>query len=357
MIGWLAAWAALLGGAPQDASFREDGVILVKGQPFFPVGFYHVSSAGDAAKRSADLQMIAAAGCNTVHAELSAEDVKFLDEAQAFGLRVLAKCADADALRAAIKAFKGKDSLLGWNLAEDADNGKFFSSELGGLRDEVKKEDPGRLTYLTCSDHGNCGKFLECADLVGLKSLPLPDSHLSGPANLFTAAQRASEEKPRPFWAVIQSWAPKDKRAPTPDEVRNMTYQALIQGARGILYYAYFDKDWDLKGHPTLWNGIRVLASEIQTLRPAILGGQFRKINPKTEDVFVGAWTHLTRNYLVVVNASDGPKKVMLPLPDDFEGKGTPQFRVPTRRLELDGVTFMGEMGPGEVHVYLFQKK
>ncbi len=362
MIRCLAACAALLGmgtgpSAQQKVSVREDGTILVKGEPFFPVGIVHVSSAGDDQKRSSDLQMIAMGGFNMMQAVVKPGDGAFLDEAEAFGIRVLGEAADTEALKAAVKDLKGKNAILGWNVAENADNGKRLTIELAGLRKEIKGLDPDRPTYATCGDIEQCGKFLDSADVIGLKSFPVHSGNLSGPANLFAAAAKASGETQRTFIAVIQAWAPKDKRAPTADEVRNMAYQALIQGARGVLFHAYLDKDWDMGAQTDLWNGVRVLAAEIQALKRVLLEGKLKRIDARTEDIFAGAWAHQGRITLAVVNTANEPKKVLLELPAEATGAGQPQFRVPARRLTLEGGKLAGEMGSGQAHVYVFETR
>jgi len=362
MGGWLAAWAVLLAGAGAGAplaqvSVREDGAIQVRGEPFFPVGFIHVSSAGDDAKRSSDLRMIVAGGFNLMQAVIKPGDGAFLDEAETFGMNILAECADAEVLKAAVKEFKGKRAIVGWSLAEDADNGKRLSKEVVALRKEIKAADPGRLTYITCGDHEKCVNFFDGADVIGLKSFPLPAGHLSGPGNLFTSANRAAGETKRSFVGVIQAWAPKGSRAPTADEVRNMTYQALVQGARGILYHAYLDKDWDMGGQQDLVSGIGVVVSEIQSLRQVLLGGKLRRIDPGTADVFVGAWSFQGRITLVVVNTSGQPKKVSITLPGEAAGGGRPQFRMPAKKLVVEGTQLMGELAAADVHIYSFETK
>ncbi len=343
--------------ARSQVALRGDGAILVNREPFFPVGFVHMSSAGDDQRRSSDLQMIAAGGFNVMQATVKPGDGAFLDEAEALGVRVVASAADPDTSKAAVKSLKGKRSLLGWNVAEDADNGKQFPKDVVALKKDVKALDPDHLTYITCGDHERCGNFFEGGDVIGLKSFPVPDSHLGGTSGIFESARKASEERPRTFIGVIQSWVPKDKRAPNAEEVRNMTYQALIQGARGILFHAYLDKDWDMDRQPDLFNGIRVVASEINSLRAVLLEGKLRRLNPKAEGVYAGVWAHSGRLYLAVANASGEPRRVSIAMPGGVAGPGLPQFRVPPRRLVLEGSILLGELAAGQVHVYMFETR
>lgn len=346
------------GAEPRQAavSVREDGTILIKGEAFFPMGFIHGSAGGERSRRSSDLQMMAVGGFNVVQTTIQPADREFLEEAQALGIRVLAAGTDPEGLRAAAKELKGKDAILAWHLAEDADNGKRFRAELAGLHKEIKGLDPSHPTYLTCSDPEHCGKFLEVSDLVGLKSLPLPSGNLSGPTDLFRAAAQAEGEgRRRGFLAVLQAWAPKDQRPPTPEEVRNMTYQALVHGARGLIFHAYADGDWDLGTRTELWNEIRVIASEIQSLRTVLLEGKRQRLDTGSMDVPAAAWLHGGRLYLAAVNTSPDPRKVILRLPAEASGAGRPQFRIPPRRLTLEGTSLVGELGAREVQILLFE--
>lgn len=352
LLGWRA------GPEPPQAvvSVQEDGTILVKGEAFFPLGLIHVSMAGDRARRSADLQMIAVGGFNVMQAVIQPGDSDFLDEAEAMGVRLLAAAPDSEGLKAAAKELGKKGAILAWHLAEDADNGRRLPAEIARLNREIKALDPAHPTYLSCADLEHCGKFLEVSDLVGLKSLPLP-GNLCGPTDLFRAAERAAGEGRRGFLAVIQAWAPKGKPAPLAEEVRNMTYQALVRGSRGLLYHAYFDKDWDLGTQSDLWNELRVIASEIQSLRPVLLAGKRRPLDTKCEEVQAAAWFHGGRIYVGAVNTSPEPRKVMIRLPMEASGNGRPQFRVPPRRLVADGSVLTGEMGAREVQVLLFESR
>ena len=50
-----------------------------------------------------------------------------------------------------------------------------------------------------------------------------------------------------------------------------MTYQAIIEGANGLIWYAYDDIQFKVLDHPELWAMLKQLTSEIKTLTPTLL--------------------------------------------------------------------------------------
>jgi hypothetical protein len=86
----------------------------------------------------------------------------------------------------------------------------------------------------------------------------------------------------KPLWLVPQifDWRdyPGDFRAPTGrrptrDEMRAMTYLAINHGAKGLVYYSYFNIRDD-KDYKDRWPQIKEIAGEIDSLRPVILSTQ-----------------------------------------------------------------------------------
>jgi hypothetical protein len=81
----------------------------------------------------------------------------------------------------------------------------------------------------------------------------------------------------KPFWLVIQAYsAPGSTRFPTPEELRYMTYSALVRGARGIFWFMYQTGiasmagvvDMDSHRHSFAFPVIPRMASELKVLAP-----------------------------------------------------------------------------------------
>ena len=60
-------------------------------------------------------------------------------------------------------------------------------------------------------------------------------------------------------------------RAPTAAELRNMTYQGLIRGARGIFFYRYCREEDRHIQPPELWREVQALAAEMSELSPVLV--------------------------------------------------------------------------------------
>jgi len=130
------------------------------------------------------------------------------------------------------------------------------------------------------------GAFNRGADIVGCDIYPAPayrggHSDLANRALASTGAYtlRMQEAAPgKPVWMVLQGfgWADlqksptqqerEEKRRPTFRESRFMAYDAVVRGARGILYWgtAYIEKDSEL------WGDLLELTRELADLQPIL---------------------------------------------------------------------------------------
>jgi hypothetical protein len=108
-----------------------------------------------------------------------------------------------------------------------------------------------------------------------MDSYPIDNLPITAVGNVADVAMQAG----KPLWLVPQifSWTdyPGDfrwdtGRPPTREEMRAMTYLATNHGAKGLIYYSYFNiRDDDDYG--TRWPQIKEIAGEIDQLRPVFL--------------------------------------------------------------------------------------
>jgi hypothetical protein len=338
-----------------------NGVTIVNGKPFFPFGIYHVSWKSTEQELMRDLRDIAASGFNTIHA--SANDInnygKFLDEADRLGVYVISE--QGIGLTKFINAFKQKPAILGWNIADDVDNGKLTPQEILKFHQEAKLADPQHITYI--SGYSNkITKFGNCADVVAMQSYPIGngDAKISSTYDRVSLTRDAVEPYQKAVYANVQAFAWPNKkqgdsqpaRIPTFDEVRNMTYQSLLAGAKGIIYFTYYENEfWHLPSHPDLWAGIKTLGAEIKEINSLLLDGILHKINLGVEKVIAGTWTYRDQALIVVVNQSDERKKISIAMP-----KGLTQlkqlFEDRSDDLALNGNQLSGFLKPLDVKVY-----
>jgi hypothetical protein len=347
---------------------RADGTTMVNHQPFFPFGFYHVSWKSTAQERMDALKNIAAAGFNTIHA--SATNLndygEFLDEAARLGVYVLTE-QNKVGLVNLVKEFKNKSAVLGWSIADDVDSGDFTPNDVLESHHQAKKIAPNHVTYVS----GNSRKiehFTNCSDIIAMQAYPLifgngRELSIAYRKLLFTKeyvekiSHKAVYANLQTFdWAVEEPENPKYKqgtRVPTFEEVRNMTYQSILAGAKGIIYYTYHDSVWNLpSAKPELWKKMKSLVPEIKAISSFVLNGDFKKIKVEGDNILAGIWQSRKETLAVVINTSfDRDSEVIIELPENIL-QANPMFTDYAGSMSFKSGKLSGLIKPTEVQVY-----
>ena len=140
--------------------------------------------------------------------------------------------------------------ILGWYLADEPE---MFSKNPAWF-EEVSKYlteiDPYRPTLLLNCTIGGIRDYSRCADIL----FPdyYPDFFENGPRQPLSGVARFIREaaKFRPAWGVIQgfAWVPEERgggkpgRAPDFEEIRSQFYQVFAADGKGVLLYDIYDK-------------------------------------------------------------------------------------------------------------------
>jgi hypothetical protein len=358
--------ACLNTSAPQAAkpqtgtALRQDGTIMLNGSPFFLFGFYTNARASLNQQLQA-VQAFSAAGLNTLFFDplgASADAYNSLfDEAAKKNVMLISRfwgalggAQDADgkwfptADVPFVQRFKNKPALLAWALADDVQQYNNNRSVIAEYKSNVKAADPNHVTYVT----GGTGEtkavsYLDSTDLMAIQSYPIPNCcawtppvpagapHLS--KTYWDIANTVAKTDPagKPVIANLQAFTwdypghPEsitERRWPTPQEFDNMTYQALVAGARGILYYTYEDFNAKIgppekmisETQPALWGRVPVLAEEVKRLTPALLNGKRAPFMSEDKSVYGATWNFDDKTFLVVVNTAGTQKEVNVAL-------------------------------------------
>ncbi|MEG4282808.1 hypothetical protein QUB68_06740 [Microcoleus sp. A006_D1] len=355
--------AALTPKNQKIVEIRAGGTTVINKKPFFPFGFYHVSWESTAEERKSALRDIAAAGFNTIHASATNIDDygDFLDEAERLGVYVLTE-QNSIGLQNLVNAFKQKPAVLGWSIADDVDNGKWNGDDILKSHQQAKTVDPNHITYV--SGYSNKLKgFANCSDVIARQSYPIKGrkpEELPATYSDISEVWEATSKFNRSTYANLQTYNwqfhPSQKyegsQAPTFEEVRNMTYQALLAGSKGILYYTYHDSAWHLPNHPDLWEGVKSLVPELKVISPLLLEGDFQKIDTKMSNIVAGIWVGEDQAVAVVVNSNYGKsREVSLELPIEVR-EARSMFQGRPSGMSLKGGKLFGSLKPLEVHVY-----
>ncbi|MBI3550388.1 MAG: hypothetical protein HY078_15210 [Elusimicrobia bacterium] len=200
---------------------------------------------------------------------------------------------------------------------------------------------------------------MEDALLVG--TYPVPKAPLESAGNRVAGAVGASAGKP--VWAVVQAfdWSqsavrdsekPREGRFPDIAEMRFLSYDAILNGASGVWFFAYSFGGATLPQAAERWFAVTSVSRELSEMVPILRDGAPAKppfpIAPG--GISARAWTYRGRDYVIAANRQN--KAVKMPL-EILDSRWRPLFEVrryPKELLTKDGDGWL--MPPYRVMVF-----
>ncbi len=237
--------------------FDKEGIALVDGKPFFPVGMFIYELNTEVLAELHALQ------CNTV---LHGFSTNQLDLLQAHGL--MAVCPPEPAWRAAAKSHP---VLLAWYLADEPE-GRVPPEAARKQYVELKSHDPNHPIGLCHTAYGALTDYKDACDFTMTDIYPITakrDKDIMGVSIMMDEARRIHGTN-WPQWTYIQIFGGPETdngiwAVPLPHEVRFMAYQALVHRATGILYFSYWPRQ------ARTWQSVATVNREIQQLVPRLI--------------------------------------------------------------------------------------
>ena len=376
--------------AKNRVTLRDDGVVLVGGKPFFPIGIYAVSECeanGNSIDRA--FRDLKAAGFNLVHRTSPNpmdEYERFLDLADKHNLKVFTLPVPSyksdfyfDSL---IPKTKKHDCILAWYLADDT--ASHVDPEVVADRDRLcKLLDKDHLT-LQADAVMMGGAFVRYREYVHTTDIFLPELYPvykkiphGGEVAEIAANMRvirdAVEEAGAPVksvWPIIQhfdGWGAWH-RFPTFAELRGMSWQAIINGGRGITWYAYHSRSGRGRGiaaSPQYQRELMTVSREIASVSQDLVSRDAARqprveilVGPKIDAFGSKPVTALLKSgvspLLIVGNTTTNSLKAKISLEGfcDIEmvsgKKAAPQMGLGS---------FVDEFEPYAVHLYRLKRK
>ncbi|OGV79964.1 MAG: hypothetical protein A3K19_11420 [Lentisphaerae bacterium RIFOXYB12_FULL_65_16] len=366
-------------------TLRDDGMTLIDGKPFFPIGPYAVwkkpFNDNSFDKAFGDLK---AAGFNFAHTYNSTRGpdfTEFLAAAARHDIRLFiasgagANCVDAETVVADVVREEAEPAILSWYLADDTAS-HVGCDELRALTEALHDVDPSRIT---CQADGVGSRpvsrytnFVNSTDVFLPELYPIRDDSDKGVpqiiADMKTIAadldQAGTHRKGN--WAIIQyfqgwGWP----RYPTRDELWAMTYLSIIHGANGMTWYTYggWGKNFGVTDTPEAWKNICALAGELAKLQdvfvertgpqpaaPTVTSGP-DKDALGFPSIGVLLKEHAGKKYLLAANSARAAVTATFSLP------GAKRLDLPFENRQVapaDG-TFTDTFVPYGVHVYVWE--
>lgn len=299
----------------------DDALALrVNGQPYFPIGVYHVGIK--------DLPKARELGFNCFQGWGSTPEqaTENLDAAQQNDMMVLLELSSflrnrfrPEELGQMIDRFKNHPALLTWYTIDEP-NGDLQHDWAEQAFADIVARDPYHPIYLVMCAPGSFDRFGGTTDILAVDPYPIPGS-VRMVTDWMQRAQSAVQGC-KPIWMIPQlhNWSAYRKqengRAPTAAELRNMTYQSLVWGAKGVIYYPWDDKVTGLIYEPELMSSIGALNAELAELGPQLLAAERTMLADGKDQPIIAACFQLPdRTLILAANLETKDAEFALPIP------------------------------------------
>lgn len=351
-------------------SYVDDyGRFWKDGELFFPIGFY----AGHVLKN--EMEDLLGSAINTI-LPYNYPDKEELDLAHDYGINVIFSLKDffyntrntpgfieseedeVLYIKQFVENFKNHPALLAWYLNDESPTDKRQPAHYKA----VVETDPDHPAYIV--DYNKVDPYVVNygADIYGVDMYPVygkADDDLKRVSDLQKAMTADLLNKGQ--WAVVQAhnlgnydsdWGAT--RGPTAEEMRNMSWQFIAEGAKGILFYSLFDLMQDVSGKTYEENlgDVKAVAQELENMAPVILSVD----EAPQVDYSAGDWLNVMVKsyngnlYIVAVNNSKQEQSATFTA---AEASGMPiQVWNEDRALDWNGNQFTDTFAPHAVHIY-----
>ena len=311
----------------KPANLTADGVFIVSGKLFFPIGLYHVSPE--------KYQLIAEHGFNAVQGTPTYDTTvvsQNLTLAQQAGVMVDQGLYYRGTIKERLENYKNvirqnknHSNILNWKIIDEPNKrGTKMQTEVAEAYAEYKLLDPLTPMSLTVGPEIDVYEFWgKSCDAFQVDPYPIPNLPLTMVSDHVSAAKQVLEPWQN-LTAVLQAgWIPgpsvdQPLNQPTKAQARSMVYLALINGAKGIFWYSMEDPGWDLTLTP-LWNEFRSLNEETAWLGNIVIRGErISSIENKTGDIQYAGWKYKDYIYIFATNAGNSAHGINIFLGDNI---------------------------------------
>lgn len=319
------------------------GFTVANGKRFFPLGIY----SGIPRDTDTDLQRISQGGFNTVLSYTygtGPDPQAYMDRAAKNNLKVVYSVKDlyhglgkapVDSLEKAagfVRLLRNNDDLLAWYTNDEM--GPEWLPQLKQMYDQVVELDPNHPTFHVLTRMPVIERYFNTTDIFGPDPYPVDKDY----TNLTKTSEQtrivaAAAHGVKGLWVVpqVMDYAvyhqADPSEAPTKDQMRNQAYQAIINGAKGLIFYSYFDLFFNdahrvsnQAAFDKRWPDVTAMAQEIKALIPAILNGQ--KVDlalPQEARVEASALKYQNEVLILLANPYYHEEKITFALPEGWK--------------------------------------
>ena len=342
---------------PNQAAIADDLTLRVGGTPFFPIGIYHIPLKDLPKARDLGFNCFQGWGSTPESAKEN------LDAAQTHGMKVILEMSsflrgrlNLEGFTSAVRELRNHPALLAWYTVDEPHG----DEQLSWCRQAwqvAREEDPDHPVYLVMCSPNAFATFAGTTDILAVDPYPIPGSVDMVSSWMVQAQEAVRAEKP--VWLIPQlhnSSAyrnPGTGRGPTPDEERNMVYQGLVHGAKGIVYYPWDDGPCGLVHDPDLVRAVKSINAELAALGPKLLVAERTPVARKDgarPGLHAAVFRTHAETFAIAVNVTTEPLAAELDTPGLTTGPVRVLFE--GREVRADGGSLRDSFAPLAVHVY-----
>ncbi len=221
-----------------------------------------------------------------------------------------------------VESIKASPGLFGYYLYDEPSSAQSFINNLRAETLGIREADYDHVVFPVINNRLQMHRYKEMYDVTGVDIYPLQTYDALEAVYIVSYQARSLVMNNRAFWNVPQifdwnCYLPDEtsERPPTEQQLRQMTYQMIVGGANGIIYYE-FDCLWKMdKKTPFVqeWAKVKRVAAELLDYSPIILSNEAvhpnytfpeqwaREVN-EGRACGVRFWRHEGRDYVLAVN-------------------------------------------------------
>ncbi len=251
--------------------------------------------------------------------------------------------------------FRDHPALLSWYIADEPNGHNISPDELERIYRIIKENDPWHpVTIVFMAPHTSAVKYSDALDIVMADSYPVPDLPVTIFGNVAGQLVHVFSGS-KPVWMVPQTFGGGEiwKREPTYQEIRSMTYQAIINGARGIQYFIRQGLNLFPKS-TSAWDECGRMALEIAELAPWLLSDEETiPVRTGTRNIIVSSSLHSGHLMIMAVNKTNNHQKADYRISSQLSGKAKVLFE--NRSVKITSGYFTDQLPPFSSQVYLIE--
>lgn len=353
--------------------FNKDGYMILDGKTFFAMGIYSLRSLDKNANDDFMKDAKQAGFNSTVLYDDDWKNLKpLLDRCQRNGIKAFVYPTvpfsvrkgevTPDDVRRDLDLKRNHPAIIGWYIVDEPEGiGLAPVAPVRDLYQIIKEHDLDHPCTLVIMSDGAAKDYREATDIMWTDPYPVPKLPVTLVSETVAGSVR-NIEKDKPLWCVPQAfdWNVWNEgkligeHRPTAVEERCMTYLALVNGAKGIIYWPYVSSKYNIYDYPEHWMAIKKIASEVRDLTPTLItptiSGKL-SVAPKNDAIQTmvkkvnGQWNVMT------VNSSTNPCDANFTLPGVADGAKV-EVLFEGRSISVENGGWKDSFKPMEVHVY-----